>query len=141
MLKFHKSTMIGLYAMMELAKDVDGVIPTKEIADRFHVSVHHLSKVLQQLVRSGLVQTTRGALGGHSLARDPSEITLFDVVEVFEGPRAEHHLCLLLDPAADHAHGPHCALHPVMVELDEQVTVTLQSISLKTLLKQAEQAP
>ncbi len=137
MLKFHKSTMIGLYAMMELAKDADDLLATNEIADRFHVSVHHLSKVLQQLVRAGLVETTRGAAGGHSLARDPKDITLLDVVVVFEGPREEGHLCLLLDPKADHARGPHCALHPVMIELDEQVTVTLQSISLKTLLKQA----
>ena len=85
MLRFHKSTMIGLYAMMELAKDPQGLLATNEIADRFHVSVHHLSKVLQQLVRSGLVETTRGAAGGHSLARDPKDITLFDVVEVFAG--------------------------------------------------------
>jgi len=137
MLKFHKSTMIGLYAMMELAKDPDGLLATNEIADRFHVSVHHLSKVLQQLVRAGLVETTRGAAGGHSLARHPKDINLLEIVEVFEGPREKGHLCLLLDPTANHKRGPHCALHPVMVELDDQISFTLQSISLKTLLVQA----
>jgi len=134
MLKFHKSTMIGFYAMIELARDPGALLPTSEIDARFHVSVHHLAKVLQQLVRAGLVETTRGAAGGHSLARDPKDITLLEIAEVFEGPRASGDLCLLRDPKTDHARGPFCALHPVMVELDEQVGFTLASISLRTLL-------
>ncbi|MDJ0522516.1 MAG: Rrf2 family transcriptional regulator [Planctomycetota bacterium] len=137
MLKFHKSTMIGLYAALELAKDPDGILPTKQIAEHFHVSVHHLSKVLQQMVRAGLVRTTRGAAGGHSLGREPGDITLFDIVEVFEGPRTEHHMCMLLDSNADHEAGPHCALHPVMVELDDQVSARLKSMTLASLLARA----
>ena len=135
MLRFQKSTMIALYAMTELAKAPDETLATGTIAERFHVSVHHLSKVLQQLVRAGLVETTRGAAGGYSLARDPNKITLYDVVETFEGPRHEESNCLLMDPSTSHRRGPFCALHPVIVELDEQITFTLKSISLKTLLK------
>jgi Rrf2 family protein len=140
MLKFHKSTMIALYAMIELARDPEAQLAATEIADRFHVSVHHLAKVLQQLVRVGLVKTTRGASGGHTIARDPGDVTLLEIVEVFEGPARDGSHCLLIDPLADHRRGPFCALHPVMVELDEQVTVTLQSISLKTLVKGAPAA-
>jgi Rrf2 family protein len=137
MLKFQKSTMIALYAMTELAKDPEERLAANTIAERFSVSVHHLSKVLGQLVRAGLVETARGAGGGYRLARAPKQITLYDVVEVFEGPHREADNCLLQTPGSSHRAGPFCALHPVIVELDEQITFTLQSISLKTLLRAA----
>jgi Rrf2 family iron-sulfur cluster assembly transcriptional regulator len=44
-----------------------------------------LGKVLQRLARSGLVRSARGAAGGYSLARRPEQITVREVVEVFEG--------------------------------------------------------
>ena len=135
MLKFNKSTMIGLYAMMELAREpAEATLAAPEIAARFHASRHHLVKVLQQLVRAGLVETVRGAAGGHRLARDPKDITLFDIVQVFEGRREGDHLCLRMDPGAEPGSPAHCSLHPVFAELDEQITFTLQSISLKTLV-------
>ncbi len=141
MLKFQKSTMIGLYATMELARSGDELVTTNQLAERFHVSVHHLSKVLQQLSRAGLVATTRGAAGGHTLARDAKNITLYDVVALFEGGEAEAAACLLAEPGTDPKGGPHCLLHPVIIELDEQVRFTLQSISLKTLVRGARPAP
>lgn len=134
MLKFNKSTMIGLYAMVELAREPEETLSATEIAARFHASRHHLVKVLQQLVRAGVVESVRGAAGGHRLTRDPREITLADIVEVFEGPRQHGRLCLLMDPEAEPGDPTHCLLHPVFSELDEQVSATLQSISLKTLL-------
>ncbi|MDF1700907.1 MAG: Rrf2 family transcriptional regulator [Planctomycetota bacterium] len=138
MLKFQKNTMIGLYAMMELARVPDERLATSALAERFHVSVHHLSKVLQQLTRAGLARTTRGVLGGYALAKDPGEITLYDVVELFEGPRVEGYLCLLMAAGDDSGQGPHCLLHPVVAQLDEQVAATLESISLESLLRGAK---
>jgi Rrf2 family protein len=142
MLKFNKSTMIGLYAMTELAEAGEEPLTVAEIATRFHASKHHLAKVLQQLVRAKLVVATRGAAGGHRLARDPGEITLLDIVEVFEGPQQEDELCLLLEEQAkltERADGrPRCRLHPVFEELDQQLLATLGSISLRTILSQSE---
>ena len=138
MLKFNKSTMIALYAMLELAGTEGEARSASEIAECFHASKHHLVKVLQQLVRAGLVASTRGVGGGHSLARDPGEITLLEIVEVFEGAHRDGDHCLLLDSseeaAPDPLSGVTCRLHPVFREMDEQITATLQSISLKTLV-------
>jgi len=138
MLKFNKSTMIALYAMLELARAGGDARSASEVAECFHASKHHLVKVLQQLVRAGLVTSVRGAGGGHRLARDPGAITLLAIVEVFEGAHRDGDLCLLLDEAGeDESVLPSkvtCRLHPVFRELDEQITATLQSISLKTLI-------
>ena len=138
MLKFNKSTMIALYAMLELARTEGEARSASEIAECFHASKHHLVKVLQQLVRAGLVTSVRGAGGGHSLARDPGAITLLEIVEVFEGAHRDGDHCLLHDDSQDAESellsGVTCRLHPVCRELDEQITATLQSITLRTLV-------
>lgn len=51
-----------------------------EIAAKFHLSEHHLSKVATALVTEGYVQSTRGRAGGLSLARPASEISVGAVV-------------------------------------------------------------
>jgi Rrf2 family protein len=137
MLKFNKSTMIALYAMTELARTEEDALPSAEIAERFRVSRHHLAKVLQQLVRAGLVETTRGAAGGHRLARPPKDITLHDVVEVFEGPGRGQH-CLAVEPGEPCELQRLCDLHEILTELDDQIRFTLQSISLKTLVSRSK---
>ena len=142
MLRFNKSTMIGLYAMTELAEAGEESLTVAEIATRFHASKHHLAKVLQQLVRAKLVAATRGASGGHRLARDAGDITLLDIVEVFEGPHREDELCLLLEGQAQVTEPSdrvvRCRLHPVFEELDQQLLATLGSVSLRTVLSQSK---
>jgi len=63
-----------------------GRAATSKIADEQHIPVSFLAKIVSQLSVSGLLQTSRGARGGVSLARKPQEITLLDVVEAIDGP-------------------------------------------------------
>ncbi|MHC5012250.1 MAG: RrF2 family transcriptional regulator [Planctomycetota bacterium] len=135
MLKFNKGTLIALYAMMELAQGDEEPVSAAEIAEHYHVSAHHLAKVLQQLVKRGLVHTTRGAKGGHRLAKDAKDITLHDIVEIFEGPPRNPEACLLQETGDECDRSIACRLRNVVEEMDEQVRATLQSISLKTLVK------
>jgi Rrf2 family protein len=66
----------------------------KEMAEAVNVSEAHLAKVFQRLVREGLVHSTRGPKGGFELAKNPEEITLFDIYTVIEGvPKGDY--CLL----------------------------------------------
>ncbi|OLT23502.1 BadM/Rrf2 family transcriptional regulator [Pseudonocardia sp. CNS-139] len=55
-----------------------------EIAVAHHVSRHHLDKVVQRLAGAGLVETTRGRGGGVRLVRDPTSITVGDVMRAME---------------------------------------------------------
>jgi Rrf2 family protein len=63
-----------------------GRAPTSKIATEQHIPPSFLAKIVSQLSVAGVVQTSRGARGGVSLARDPSEITLLEVVEAIDGP-------------------------------------------------------
>jgi Rrf2 family protein len=59
---------------------------TSQIADEQDIPLSFLAKIIAQLSVAGLLQTMRGARGGVTLARDPNEISLLEVVEAIDGP-------------------------------------------------------
>ncbi len=59
---------------------------TSKIASEQHIPPSFLAKIVSQLSVAGLLHTSRGARGGVSLAREPKEISLLDVVEAIDGP-------------------------------------------------------
>lgn len=59
---------------------------TSRIAQEQQIPPSFLAKIVSQLSVAGLLQTSRGARGGVSLARSPEEISLLEVVEAIDGP-------------------------------------------------------
>src|SRR5262245_19419378 len=76
----------GVRALYDLALHFGhGTVESREIAARQHMPEAYLHPVLSALKRGGLVRSVRGPSGGHDLARDPAEITLYDAFEVLDG--------------------------------------------------------
>lgn len=74
-------------AIMYLAKlDPDEKAATSQIATEQEIPLSFLAKIIAQLSVAGLLQTMRGARGGVTLAKDPQDITLLEVVEAIDGP-------------------------------------------------------
>ena len=59
---------------------------TSTVAKEQNIPPSFLAKIISQLSIAGLLHTSRGARGGVTLARDPQEITLLEVVEAIDGP-------------------------------------------------------
>ena len=77
----------AIRAMLYIAKlKPDERASTINIAKEQHIPSSFLAKIISQLSISGLLHTSRGAKGGVMLAKDPTEITLLDVVESIDGP-------------------------------------------------------
>lgn len=55
-----------------------------QVAEATHVPVAYLSKVLQQLVREGIVTSRRGSGGGFTLARRPGKLTILEIVQAVD---------------------------------------------------------
>lgn len=74
-------------AMLDLALGHADREPTqlRRIAEAHGIPSRFLVQILLQLKKAGLVQTTRGSTGGYRLARDPQQISVWDVVRVMEG--------------------------------------------------------
>lgn len=128
-MKLQTATRLGLYAILELARDPARTLSVADLAERFGVSTHSLAKVLRTLSAAGLVQGGRGASGGYRFTGNRRRLTLMDIVALFEpvpGSRAEA-------PGEETEIG--AALRRVLTEIDEIAEATLRSISLETMLR------
>jgi Rrf2 family transcriptional regulator, nitric oxide-sensitive transcriptional repressor len=74
----------ALRAIVYLASESPDARTNEQIAKATRVPQAYLSKLMQTLSRSGLVKSQRGVRGGFSLARDPQELTILDIVNVVD---------------------------------------------------------
>jgi Rrf2 family nitric oxide-sensitive transcriptional repressor len=81
-------TDFGLRMLMRMASAPGTAFSTAALAEEFGLSRHHLTKIMQQLARGGIVETRRGGGGGAVLCRDPAEVRLGDVVRLLEQGQA-----------------------------------------------------
>jgi len=91
-----------------------------------------VSKVLQQLVQAGLVNSQRGMRGGFQLARRAAEISLLDVVEAIEGP-TQLNQCIPQGPNCNRKDW--CGAHTVWVEAQEALVKVLGKASMASLAR------
>ena len=76
----------GVRALVELASHYgDRSVQTAEIASRQSIPEAYLDQLLTTLHKFGFIRSRRGPLGGHTLAKDPSEIHLGMIMETLEG--------------------------------------------------------
>jgi Rrf2 family protein len=61
-------------------------VSAASIAARHRIPGPLLSKVMQDLARSGLVESIKGVTGGYRLRQAPAKVTLGDVVAAMDGP-------------------------------------------------------
>ncbi len=86
-MQLKKETYYALRGLRFLLRQPRGtVIQISRVANAEKVPEASLSKVFRHLARAGILQTHRGVGGGTSLARDPEQTSLRDVVEAVEGP-------------------------------------------------------
>jgi Rrf2 family protein len=83
--KLSEAASIALHAMTLIAAREDEHVSVKDLASRLPVSETHLAKVLQRLVKAGLVTSVRGPGGGFALRADPRATTLLQIYEAIEG--------------------------------------------------------
>ena len=75
MLKLTKKADYGLMAMKHLAEHAErGACRAKDVADSYRIPPEALAKILQRLVKAGLLHSRRGTDGGYTLARVPGRL-------------------------------------------------------------------
>ena len=133
-MKLQTASRIAIYAVLELAREPDRKLSAAEIGETYGVSVHHLAKVLNTLVRAGLVRSVRGAGGGYVFAGNVKRTTLFDVISLFEPVEVSEHGDRREDKTPIGM-----ALQVILDEIDDISRATLNSVSLATMIKLIEQ--
>ncbi len=131
-MKLQKASRYALYAVLHLASEPGKQFSTAEIAESYDVSIHHLAKVMRTLVRSGLIESVRGVGGGYRFAGSVRRTTLWDVIHEFESLESDIDTP---DRLPGNAEIVVSGLDSVMNEIDGLNRATLDSITLKTLLR------
>ena len=124
--------------MYELALHYgSGPISLKSIATNQDISEHYLEQLICTLRNAGFVTSIRGAQGGYILAKNPTEITVGDIIRVMEGPIALVD-CLLSGTEKN----PYCkkagicVTRGVWAKVCDSINDVLNSITLEDLCKQ-----
>ena len=87
MLSITTKSPYALKALTELGRQGgDSPVPIGELARRREIPVQFLEQLFAVLRRAGVLRSQRGVKGGYSFARDPSQITVLEIVELLDGP-------------------------------------------------------
>src|SRR5215213_7904054 len=88
MLRLSKKADYALIAMKHLAQQRPGAQSSsaREIAEHYDIPIELMAKVLQRLVRTGLLISTQGTRGGYTLSRPSAAISVADVIQAIDGP-------------------------------------------------------
>jgi Rrf2 family protein len=101
-----------------------------EVSKRMSIPRSYAPRIMGALVATGLATSRAGRTGGYRLARDPSAISVLEVIEVGEGGIGLARCPLRGVPCH---WGEHCAVHPTMWNATEAIRETLRATSLADL--------
>lgn len=120
----------SLRAAVILAQCGSAPCTTQRLSEITDVPKPYLAKVMQALVRAGLVNSRRGLHGGFELARSPNDLTIWDIVDAVE-PLQRIRKC----PMGISAHsGGLCPLHRRLDDIMEFVERSFRATTLAELL-------
>jgi len=91
MIHFNRKTEYALLAIEHMIRKEahpSSLTSTREIAAAYSIPYNLLAKVLQKLAVKGLIKSVQGTKGGYVLARRPVDVSVADIVEIFDGPFA-----------------------------------------------------
>lgn len=128
MTPYGKTAQTAIAAVSRLAEVYDPARRVKlnsaDIAGNRHLPQPVVAKVLTTLSQAGIVNGSPGPGGGYWLARPPEQVTLHDVVALFE--RLDQNVSCPFGPEYCGT-GPHCPLHFDMLKIREQMVAFLKT--------------
>ena len=108
----------------------------KNIAKEEEISEKYLGQIVIPLKAAGLVNSFRGANGGYTLSRSPSEIKVGDIVEVLEGG---FDVVSCIQRPSECSKVSVCVTRNLWCKVSEKVSQTLNSVTLQDLVKQLKE--
>ncbi len=109
---------------------------TSQIAQEQKIPPSFLAKIVSQLSVAGLLQTSRGARGGVSLARPPEQISLLEVVEAIDGPIYLNEC--VADSGGACSFSEDCPMRPVWCDVQIDLINRLKNTNFERLLDKKE---
>ena len=123
----------GLMAMSQLALEHgNGSITLKYIAEKQNLSESYLEQLFSTLRKDGLLNSVRGAQGGYMLSRDPSDITVGNILRALEGELGPAECAH--DTVNECTREDGCATKLVLVKIKDSIDEVIDSITLEDMV-------
>ncbi|NIO48157.1 MAG: Rrf2 family transcriptional regulator [Candidatus Aminicenantes bacterium] len=135
MIKLSTKGRYGTRLMLNLALNYNNgneAVILKSVSDEEDISIRYLEQIVIPLKISRLVKSIRGAGGGYTLARHPSEIKVSEILHALEGA------CCLVDCVDDADYCdriPICATYEIWSEASKRLKDYFDGITLQDLIK------
>ena len=127
----------ALKALTLIAKNQNRQIQAKAIAAEANIPPKFLEAILTELRARGVVNSRRGVFGGFTLAREPGQITVGEIIRIIDGPLAPIRCAsqTAYQRCEDCQYEDHCSLRGVMKDVREAMSAVLDRRSLYDLVR------
>ena len=132
MLRLSKKADYALIAMKHLARNSAGSQSTsaREIAEQYDIPIELLAKVLQRLVRTGLLVSTQGTRGGYALSRAARSISVADIIQAIDGPLT---VTACSSEKNDCEQYSKCSIRDPLWQIRERIVAALGTVTLSEM--------
>ncbi len=131
MLKLTKKADYGLMAMKHLAEHGHGAAcSAKDVAESYGIPQEALAKILQRLVKAGLLISQHGTNGGYTLARSAETISAFEVIRAIDGPLF---ITSCITVRGECGQSGRCTIREPLRRVNDSIEQVLRSISISEM--------
>jgi FeS assembly SUF system regulator len=136
MLRLSKKADYALIAMKHLAQKGSGAQSSsaREIAEQYDIPIELMAKVLQRLVRTGLLVSTHGTRGGYTLGRAAQSISVAEVIQAIDGPLT---VTACSDANSDCEQYSKCSVRDPLWQIRERIVEALRTVTLSEMAADA----
>jgi len=120
------------YALLSLETIVrsEGAVRSEQIARELNIPKSFLAKILQNLTKSQILVSQRGAQGGYLLNADPKELTLYDIIAAAEGKRPAVFDCISYAESCPNGAIGTCTISPFLAKFQYKIDNYLKNLTL-----------
>lgn len=138
-MKFSTQEEYGLRCLIQIAKQgVEGSLTIQEIAGREGLTTPHVAKLLMILRKAEFITSTRGQAGGYTIARDPRQIIVGDILAALGGKLYDDSFCGRHVGINDTCtHSVSCAVRDLWEDVQTAIDSVVQKITLADMIKES----
>jgi Rrf2 family protein len=137
LLKLTKKADYALMAMKHLAeRSSQGSLSAKDVADAYGIPPEALAKILQKLVKAGLLHSQHGTNGGYMLARPAHTISAFEVIQAIDGPLF---ITSCITVRGECGQSDRCNIREPLRKVNESIEAVLKRIKISHMREEPDQ--
>ncbi|HHH21012.1 MAG TPA: Rrf2 family transcriptional regulator, partial [Nitratifractor sp.] len=105
-------------------------VGSEQIAKELNIPKSFLAKILQNLTKSNILVSLRGAQGGYRLNVEPKEVSLYDIIAAAEGKRPTVFDCISYSETCPNGAIGTCAISPFLAKFQYKIDTYLKNLTL-----------